>query len=65
MGCISCFSTINSNKSYSYNCFITLFYEKAATLSMIKRGMDVQRLITTYLNPGQIPVTAFDQPLLL
>ena len=42
---------------------LPLFYEKAATPSMIKHGMDVQRQAIAYLNPGQIPVTAFDQPI--
>ena len=42
---------------------LPLFYEKAATPSMIKHGMDVQRQAIAYLNPGQILVTAFDQPL--
>ena len=42
---------------------LPLFYEKAATPSMVKHGMEVQRQATDYLNPGQIPVTAFDQPL--
>ena len=40
-----------------------LFYEKAATTDMIKHGMSVQRKATEFLNPGQIPVTAFDAPL--
>ena len=30
---------------------------------MIKHGMDVHRQTTEYLNPGQIPVITFDQPL--
>ena len=42
---------------------LPLFYEKAATLSMIKHGMDIQQQITSHLNPGQIPITTFDQPL--
>ena len=42
---------------------LPLFYEKAATIAMIKHGMDIQQTITHYLNPGQIPVMAFDQPL--
>ena len=42
---------------------LPLFYEKAATVAMVKHGMDIQQQITEYLNPGQIPVTAFDQPL--
>lgn len=42
---------------------LPLFYEKAATLAMIKHGMHVQKKITDHLNPGQVPVMAFDQPL--
>lgn len=42
---------------------LPLFYEKAATPSMIKHAMDVQRQAIAYLNPGQMSVTAFDQPL--
>ena len=40
-----------------------LFYEKAATAAMVKHGMAVQHRATEFLNPGQIPVTAFDAPL--
>jgi len=42
---------------------LPLFYEKAATPAMVKHGMDVQRQAINYLNPGQIPVSTFDQPL--
>ena len=35
-----------------------LFYEKGATAAMIKHGMNVLRLATEFLNPGQIPVVA-------
>ena len=42
---------------------LPLFYEKAATPAMVKHGMDVQKQAIEYLNPGQIPVTNFDQPL--
>ena len=42
---------------------LPLFHEKAATLSMVKHGMDVLKSITAHLNPGQIPIMAFDQPL--
>ena len=34
-------------------------------LSMAWHGIDVLQTITTHLNPGQIPVMAFDQPLLV
>ena len=40
-----------------------LFYEKAATPAMIKHGMDVVKKANEFLNPSQIPVIAFDQPL--
>ena len=43
--------------------FLPLFYEKAATAAMIKHGMNVLRWATDFLNPGQIPVIAFDAPL--
>ena len=42
---------------------LPLFYEKSATPAMVKHGMDVQKQAIEYLNPGQIPVTIFDQPL--
>ena len=42
---------------------LPLFYETAATISMVKHGMDVLQSITAHVNPGQIPVMAFDQPL--
>ena len=42
---------------------IPLFYEKCVTPAMIKHGMDVQKQAIAYLNPGQIQVTTFDQPL--
>lgn len=37
-----------------------VFYEKAATSAMVKHGMTVQQKAIQFLNPGQIPVTAFD-----
>lgn len=42
---------------------LPLFYEKAASISMVKHGMDVLRKTTEYLNPGQLPVLTVDQPL--
>ena len=42
---------------------LPLFTEKAASIAMIKHCMDVQTQITSYLNPGQMPIMAFDQPL--
>lgn len=42
---------------------LPLFYEKAATVAMMKHGMFVVKEATEFLNPGQIPVTICDQPL--
>ena len=42
---------------------LPLFPEKSATIAMVKHGMEYLRKITNYLNPGQTPVMAFDQPL--
>ena len=42
---------------------LPLFYEKSATPAMVKHGMNVLRQAIEFLNPGQIPVTTFDQPL--
>ena len=38
---------------------LPMFYEKADTIAMVKHRMQVQMQITPFLNPGQIPVTAF------
>lgn len=40
-----------------------LFYDKAASIAMVKHGMSVQLKAIQFLNPGQIPVTVFDAPL--
>lgn len=42
---------------------LPLFYEKAATPAMVKHGMTVIAEAIHFLNPNQIPVSAFDQPL--
>lgn len=41
---------------------LPLLYEKSSTPAMVKHGMDVQKQAIEYLNPGQILVTTFDQP---
>ena len=40
-----------------------LFNEHAASAAMIKHGISVQTEAIQFLNPGQIPVIAFDAPL--
>lgn len=42
---------------------LPLFNDKAATPAMLKHGMTVVKDAITFLNPGQIPVIALDQPL--
>ena len=42
---------------------LPLFYEKAASVSMIKHAVDVVLQATQFLNAGQIPVIACDNPL--
>ncbi len=40
---------------------LPLFYEKATTPAMVENGMDVLKQAMEFLNPGQIPVTVFNQ----
>ena len=42
---------------------LSLFYEKGASVAIIKHGMHVQKMITEHLNAGQVPVMTFEQPL--
>ena len=42
---------------------LPLFYEKAATVAVLKHGMGIVQLTTEFLNQGQIPVLAMDAPL--
>ena len=51
------------NPSPCFVSLLSLFYDKAATVAMMKRGMSVMKKATEFLNPGQIPVTICDQPL--
>ena len=41
---------------------LPLFYEKAATPAMVKHRMNVLKQAIEFVNPGQIPVLAVDQP---
>ena len=40
-----------------------LFKDKAASLSMVKHGMDIIKSAISHLNPGQIPILVCDQPI--
>ena len=45
------------------NALLLLFLENAHSVAMIKHSMDIVKTSVQYLNPGQIPVLAADQPL--
>lgn len=42
---------------------LPLFYKKADTPAMVKHGMDMLKKAITFLNPHQVLVITFDQPL--
>ena len=42
---------------------LPLFPDEAHSVAMIKHSMDVIKASVEYINPGQVPVIAFDQPL--
>ena len=42
---------------------LPLFHEKADSPAMIKHAMDILQNVTSFLNPGQIPVMACDCPI--
>ena len=42
---------------------LPLFKEQAHSPAMIRHSMSVVRKAVQFLNPGQIPVVTFDQPL--
>ena len=47
----------------SISAILPLFYEKAASISMVKHGLDIIKMVTQYLNPGQLPVLTFQEPI--
>ena len=42
---------------------LPLFHDEAKSVAMIRHSMDVVKTAIDILNPGQIPVLTFDQPL--
>ncbi len=40
---------------------LPLFYKKTTTPAMVGNGMDALKQAIEFLNPGQIPVTVFNQ----
>lgn len=49
--------------SSAVSALLPLFPDEAKSVAMIKHSMNVIKASVEYINPGQIPVIAFDQPL--
>jgi hypothetical protein len=47
----------------SISTLLPLFHEQAKSVAMLQHSMRVLKDATEFLNPGQVPVIAFDQPL--
>ncbi|KAK3747349.1 hypothetical protein QZH41_019686, partial [Actinostola sp. cb2023] len=47
----------------SITSLLPLFYDEAKSVAMIRHSMDVVKKALEILNPGQVPVVTFDQPL--
>jgi len=60
---IECFELKHASRAICPTALLPLFLESAHTVAMIKHSMDVVRNAVEHLNPGQIPVLTFDQPL--
>ena len=52
----------NSNEK-SIIATLPLFYEKSDSPAMVKHAMNLQKDVTEFINPGQTPVLACDQPI--
>ena len=57
------FQDVPADSHITLTQMLPLFYEKATTVAMIKHGINALQSATDFLNPGQIPVMAFDVPL--
>ena len=53
----------NVNVIPSITALLPLFCEGAHSAAMVRHGLDVIKQAVDYLNPGQVPVVAMDQPL--
>jgi len=55
--------SIPASRAICPTALLLLFLESTHTVAMIKHSMDVVRNAVEHLNPGQIPMVTFDQPL--
>ena len=54
---------IDTVKEVDRSALLPLFRESSKSAAMIRHGMDVIKKSVDFLNAGQTPVIAFDQPL--
>ena len=53
----------SSPTASAISALLPLFPDQAKSIAMIRHAMDINKLSVNHLNPGQVPVIAFDQPL--
>ena len=53
----------SSPTSSALSALLPLFPDQAKSIAMIRHAMDIIKLSVNHLNPGQVPVIGFDQPL--
>ena len=56
-------SLIDTVKKRAESALLPLFQESSKSVAMIRYGLDFIKTAVDYLNRGQLPVIAFDQPL--
>ena len=56
-------SLIDTIKERDESALLPLFRESSKSVAMITHGLDIIKTAVDYLNRGQLPVIAFDQPL--
>ena len=53
----------SANTRRAITSLLPLFSHEAKSVAMILHAMNIIKAATEYLNPGQVPVIAVDQPL--
>lgn len=54
---------LDGNDKQAISSLLPLFYDEAKSVAMIRHSMEVVKAALEVLNPEQVPVVAFDQPL--
>ena len=55
----------NDNSPLTISALVPLFPDESKSVTMIRHSIDVDKKAVEVLNPGQTPVIACDQPLLM